>query len=106
MNNIRENILSSPLQYPVKINTYRRSRVIIDTLDNNEPNRSEQDKREIKDKDEDKIEIESKNKNKTEIERSQRDRISFPDERRDEELDKDLNNNLYSHDEDDDWAEN
>jgi len=102
---IRENIPFSPLRYPVKINIYRRSRVIINTLNNNEPNRSRQDRGKIKDKDEDKVEIESKNENKVEIERSQKNRVSFPDEGRDEELNKNLNNNLYSHGEDDDWAE-
>ena len=74
-------------------------------LNNNEPNRSGQDGGEVKDKDEDEVEVESENEDKAEIERSQRNRISFPDEGRDEELDEDLNNNLYSHDEGDDWAE-
>jgi len=69
---IRKDILSSPLRRPVKINTYRRSRVIIDTLNNDEPNRSGQDRGEIKDKDEDKVEIENENKDKVEVERSQK----------------------------------
>ncbi len=106
MGDIRKDIPSSPLRYPVKINIYKRSRVIVDTLNDNKPNRSGQDKREIKDKNEDEAEVENKNKDKTEIERSQRDQISFSDEKRDEELDKNLNNNLYSHGENDDWAEN
>ncbi len=70
MGGIRENIPSSPLRRPVKINIYRRNRVIIDTLNDNEPNPAEQDRGEIKDKGEDKTEIESKNKNQTFLKRS------------------------------------
>jgi len=69
LGNIREDILSSLLRRPVKINKYRRSRVIINTLDDNEPNRSGQDGGEIKSEDEDKAEIESENEDKTKIER-------------------------------------
>ncbi len=32
-------------------------------------------------------------------------RVSFPDEERDEKLNKNLNNNLYFYSEGDDWAE-
>ncbi len=102
LGNICKNVPSSPLRRPVKTNIYKRSRVIINTLSNNEPNPAEQNRGEVKDKNQDKIEIENKNEDKIEVERFQRDRISFPDEKQDEELNENLNNNLYSHGQSDD----
>jgi len=66
---IREDIPSFSLRRPVKINIYRRSRVIIDTLNDNESNPAEQDGWEVKGEDEDKAEVESKNEDKVEVER-------------------------------------
>ncbi len=69
MGDIREDVLFSLLRRLVKINIYRRSRVIIDTLDDDEPNRSGQDRGEVKGKNEDKAEVESENKEEIKIER-------------------------------------
>ena len=72
MGGICEDIPSSLLRRPVKINIYKRSRVIVNTLDDDEPNPVGQDGGEVKDEDEDEIEIENKNEDKIEVEYSQR----------------------------------